>query len=498
MGISTYMPPCVKWTGNDNGGSTFRGVTADKVTVVRWVGQLDPGTHAILEGANLSDDPGTIKRSYNTILRYGNLHYQTYGREVVFVDMQASGPSESDEAMRSDALKIATEIKPFAVVSGDPAAGIPPILARELAQRGVICICTASLAVEFYNDLPPLIFSSLPTADEYGAHAAEYISKKLLGKKAQYAGDDVFPAQQMRGKTRKFGLIYIEGARGKVYSDAVQAKDAAVREFKKRGIEFAAKVGYLYDPGRNQQDVTNIIATMKRAGVTTIVPLWDPLYPILITKEATNQQYFPEWFIVGTGLSDTTSAARLYDQLQWRHAFGISPLWITWKTVAKSGGFREYHHVAPPGAQPGDEGVLVNIYRAGIQTLMRGIHMAGPNLTNETFVRGEFAFPKTGCRPAAPLVYLTRQLPTEIKDFTEVWYDYDRDGPDEREEQGQGMVMKAAGGRRYRLGQWTTAPSLAYVSNGALDVSDNPPGGGDPPHEQDGHKHPQEQHCISC
>src|SRR6185503_10464243 len=99
----------------------------------------------------------TIKRSYEMLNRYSNLHYMTYGREVVLQDMQAGGPSESEEAMRADASKIANEIKPFAVITGDPAAPIPPILGRELAQRGVVCICTTSASVAYYSELPPLI-----------------------------------------------------------------------------------------------------------------------------------------------------------------------------------------------------------------------------------------------------------------------------------------------------------------------------------------------------
>jgi hypothetical protein len=261
-------------------------------------------------------------------------------------------------------------------------------------------------------------------------------------------------------------------------------------------MHFDKESAYIYDPGRNQQDVTSMIAQMKSAGITTIVSFWDPLYPILITKEATRQQYFPEWFITGSGLSDTTSAGRLYDQQQWRHAFGISPLWVTWKSVATSSGYREYKH-GDPNNELGEPGVLVNIYRAYFQTLWRGIHMAGPNLTNETFVRGEFAYPPTGGQPRAPLVHMTRELPTEIKDWVEVWYKADEQGPDEREQPGSGMIMKTDGGKRYQIGQWSTGPTLAFNPQGAIAISDDPALGGDNfNHEKDGHKHTKR--CLSC
>jgi hypothetical protein len=486
----------VQWSGGDNGGSTFQGVTKDQIKVVRWIGQLDPATQAILQGAQLSDGRPKIKQTYEAMRRYSNNHYETYGREVVLIDMDASGPSEDDSAMKADAVKIATEIKPFAVITGDPAAGIPNVLARELAQRGVLCICTTSNSSQFYTELPPLIFSSLPTSTEYAAATAEYVAKKLWNKNAEFAGDEQLPTQGFKKQKRKFGLIYLEGARGKIDPEGKRAKDAFDREFAKYNMHFDKESVYIYDPGRNQQDVTSMIAQMKSAGITTIVSFWDPLYPILITKEATRQQYFPEWFITGSGLSDTTSAGRLYDQQQWRHAFGISPLWVTWKSVATSSGYREYKH-GDPNNELGEPGVLVNIYRAYFQTLWRGIHMAGPNLTNETFVRGELAYPPTGGAPRAPLVYFTREFPTEIKDFVEIWYKYDEQGPDEREQQGNGMIMKTAGGKRYKLGQWTTDPTLAFNPSGAIAISDDPSLGGDCfEHDKDGHKHTKR--CLSC
>jgi hypothetical protein len=463
---------------------------------VRWLGQLDPATQAILQGAQLSDGRPKIKQTYEAMRRYSNNHYETYGREVVFVDMEASGPSEDDAAMKADAVKIAQEIKPFAVVVGDPAAGIPNTLARELAQRGVLCICTSSASSQFYSELPPLIFSSLPTSTEYAAATAEYTAKKLWNKKAEYAGDEQFPGQTYKDDTRKFGLLYLEGVRGKIDPEGKRAADAFEREFAKYGMHFDEKVSYIYDPGRNQADVTNIIAKFKGAGVTTIVAFWDPLYPILITKEASRQQYFPEWFITGSGLSDTTSAGRLYDQQQWQHAFGISPLWVTWESVPTSAGYREYKH-GDTNNELGEPGVLVNIYRAYFQVLWRGIHLAGPNLTHESFVKGELSYPPTGGQPRAPLVYFTRELPTEIKDWVEVFYAYQEQGLDERGQPGSGMVMKTQGGKRYKLGQWTQDPSLAFHLEGSIAVSDDPALGGDSlEHEKDGHKHTKR--CLSC
>jgi hypothetical protein len=217
----------------------------------------------------------------------------------------------------------------------------------------------------------------------------------------------------------------------------------------------------------------------------------------LITKEATNQGYFPEWFMTGTGLSDTTTAGRLYDKQQWPHAFGISPLWVTWATVAKSAGYREYHW-ARPGDSAGSEGVLINVYRARIAEVFTGIHMAGPSLTNATLASGAFAYPKTGGTPGRPLLYRTRAFPTAVKDFSEVWFDGTATGPDERGQSGPGMVTRADGGARYLLGQWYNGPAHAFQASGGITVTDSPPGGGDWPSDSNPSAYPPSKACLSC
>jgi hypothetical protein len=486
-GISGYMPPCVAFSGS-NGGATAQGVTKDKVLIVRFISQLVPGTQAILQGAGLADDPAVVKRAYQALFKYSNQHYQTYGREVVFQDYNASGLDTNDEAMKADAQKIAKDIKAFAVWGG------PKVFGRELAHYGVPCICTVTLSSQFYEENPPYIFGSLPTSTEYAQVIAEYVGKKANGKPAKWAGNPVIANQ-----TRKFGLIYIEGQMQVVDPEGKRLRDELIKQLAKYGVTICSKCeyAYLYDPGANQNDVTAMIAGLKGAGVTTVLMFTDPLYPILITTEATRQGYLPEWFITGVGLSDTSAAGRLYDQNQWKHAFGISPLWITWTNVATSSGYREAHH-GDPTMRPGQEGVLINIYNAAVRTLFTGIQMAGPRLNADTFAQGEFNYPKTGGTPAAPLVYRTRAYPTEIKDFTEVYYDANAAGKDERGQQGHGMVMKVNNGKRYLQGQWSTSQPQVYGDTvNPIAVSDNPPGGNtDPPHEQDGHTH--QGACMSC
>lgn len=496
-GFSLAMPPCVPVFSGDNGGATARGVTGDSVTVVRYIPQADAATRAALAAAGASDTVEQEEYMYESIRHYMNHHYETYGREVKFVHLDASGPSDNDAAMRSDAIKIAEEIGAFAVMMATAA----DVLAEELAQRGVPSVKLNSMSREFYKTVPKnMIWSSLPTPEYYFEHVAEYMGKRLAGRNAVHAGDDQAPLQTFREQKRKFGMIWIEGTGTRVSPNAKKAQQHFVNELAKYGVTLAADASYTFDLPRQQQQSTNMISKMRSSGVTTLYFFGDPLYPAFLTREASRQNYYPEWMVSGLLLEDTTFFGRTYDQGQWSNMFGISPLWVFWENKATSAGYREYFHVNPDG-QPGDEGVGINTIRGDVQMIFTGIHMAGPNLTAETFGQGMLAFPPSGGVPGAPLLFYTEKEPAFIKDFTEVWWDPNGTGKDEADNEGLGILMKANGGKRYKLGEWPNSDTNVFDPEGAIYTSDNPPGGKSVyDHDADGHTHPPvaDGGCRSC
>lgn len=482
-GVSRIMPPCVGLFIGDNGGATARGVTGEAVNIVRYRPQTNPTTQAILVATGADDDPEDQDRMDAALVDYFAHHYETYGREPNIITMQASGESDNDQAMRADALTIVNEHEAFIVW------GAPNILAEELAARGVICICTTSLSDHFYAKTQGFIFSSLPSAEEYYTASAEYIGKRLAGKPAQWAGAGSV------GLPRKIGLLYREQASSGPIPFAKEGRDHFLAEIAKYGVTDVKTVGYSSDTSQSQEQATNVVAQFQDAGVTTIAMATDPLFPIFLTKEATKQGYFPEWSIMGTQLTDTTFFGRTYDQTQWQHAFGISPLWVFWVDVSTSAGYREYHH-ARPGSNRGDEGVSINVRRAPVQWIFQGIHMAGPNLTPQTFAQGMYDFPASGGQPDTPLVDFKPKYPNAIKDFTEVWWDVDGSGRDETGKDGPGALMKVDGGKRWLTGTWPTSDPKVFVDEGAVYTKDFEDA---PEHEQDGHTHDYDKKkCLSC
>ncbi|HMJ78053.1 MAG TPA: hypothetical protein VK507_18885, partial [Iamia sp.] len=139
---------------------------------------------------------------------------------------------------------------------------------------------------------------------------------------------------------------------------------------------------------------------MKDAGVTTIVFLGDPIMPIYLTQAATAENYYPEWVIAGTVLTDTTALGRQYDNTQWTHAFGVSNL-AGRKPIAEQDQWRlhEWYYGEEPEAK-----LTSGVVWPNVQILMLGIHMAGPNLTPETFQGGLFSYPPSGGGPTTPQI----------------------------------------------------------------------------------------------
>jgi hypothetical protein len=483
--FSLYSPRCVPKFSGDNGGATSMGVEGNKIIMVRYRPQEDPATRATLTAIGGADDPADVERAAAAFVRYYNLHYETYGREVQLITFDGTGESDSDEVARADAVTIATQIKPFVVVHLSSAAG--KAFSGELAARGVVCVCTTSNSREYYKETAPYVYSILPTLEEYYENIAEYWGKRLKGTPAKWAGTNV----RVSNDERKFGLIYLEGAGDVIDPDGKRGREYFEGLLSQQGMKLEKAVAYTFDIQQQQQQSTNIIGQMVAAGVNVITCVCDPLYPIFLTSEATRQGYNPEWFISGTALTDTTFFGRTYDQQQWAHAYGISPLWVFSAAKENSSGYRTYHHVAE-----GFEGNGVNVWQAPIQLTFSGIHYAGPRLSPDTWSQGLFQAPALGGRVNAPLVKFTAENPGAIKDFVEVWWDADSTGNDELTKPGKGILQKSNNGARYTLGGWPTGVPFAFGDDPAPIFVATEPETFD--HDADGHTHADDPPCRSC
>lgn len=456
---SPFAAECYASLRADNGGATSPGVTADTITIVLYQPPSDPFVDQILKVINADDTQDQIADTYRGFFDLYSKYYELYGRKIDLKVYKGTGVSFDEVSARSDAVRIADEMKPFAVIGG-------PLLAAsfsdELAARGVIQIDLASSrSQQFYADRQPYIWNTLQSPSQTSHHVVEYLQKRLQGRPAVHAGD---PA--MHDQTRRFGQIYLG-----LTQEATDIQKEFAAEAKAGGIDLVETVAYK-DPISLQASAAEQIAKMKAAGVTTVLFTGDPLAPGPLTREATAQGYFPEWIITGSAIVDSTVYGRTYDQQQWSHAFGISQLFARGLPESNfaNGLWRWYYGDFPPAKS----GSLIVYSNATV--LVTGLQGAGPILTPQSFQHGMFSAPPIGDLLTVPGVSFGSHglWPdvdyTALDEATEVWWSPDATGPDERGVEAAGMLMYADGGKRYLLGHWPTTESRAFDPNGAVSL----------------------------
>jgi hypothetical protein len=462
-----FAPICIPKFAGDNGGSTHRGITKDKITVVYFFVAEDAATDAVLTAANANDSDEQIEAGVRDWMKYYESHYQMYGRKVDVKFVHASGGATDAAAGRADAIKIADEIGAFAVWNASNNT-----MVDELVARDVMCFCTVSQPIESYLKWAPYVWTTLLASTQGYMHRAEYIGKRLANQKAQWAGDPIFQQQ-----TRKFGVIYYD-TDDKSYKAGV---DFFIQHLKDQYNVTPAVVAEYHgypDTARSQEEARPLVQKLVQAGITSVVCVCDPFGPIFFTQEATRQAYQPEWIITGSALTDTSFFARLYDPTQWRHAFGISYLTARLpEEQSESYRLLQWQFGREPSA-PASYGVI----RGPIDIFYNGVHLAGPNLKPETFRDGMFAQPAAGenSLTAVQQSYGEKGLwpwPDYIAfdDVTEVWWDPGAQGEDELGSNGTGLYRYVDMGKRYLPTQHPASPPKAFDPNNTVTIYEKVP-----------------------
>jgi hypothetical protein len=462
-----FAPECYAPFDGDNGGATAPGVTADSIKVVYYLGPDDDAIINYITAAIANDDTNDdSSATLSTMRDFYEQFYELYGRTVDLEFFVGTGIANDEVAARADAVRIAEEIQPFAVLGG-PA--LTSAFADELAAREILCVsCTPSQPAEWYVERDPYVWGITPSAAQAREHVAEFVEKQLLGRNAEFAGDAAFQSQP-----RRFGYVYIESSQ-----ESKAIADAFVADIEAAGADVAQVLPYVLDPASIQTSASQIIGQLKAAGVTTVLFSGDPVAPGPFTIEATAQEYFPEWVVAASTLVDTTAFARTYDQQQWENAFGIS--YLAARTQPDVSGYYSLYEwfsgQEPPAAD--SIGVIVPplaLFHSVLQS-------TGPNLTAETWRDALF---QGSTEPAISQPFLswgeTGLWPEPdyggIDDYTVIWWDPAATGPDEIRKEGTGMWQYVDGGARYLPGDWPTEPLGLFDPDGAVAIYDEPPPG---------------------
>ena len=444
-GNSAYSPPCLDFSG-DNGGATSRGVTKDTITVAeRDIGMPISKNSELAKTAEkkgLISSPEAQQRTRAALLDYFNTHFQLYGRKVKIVSYKGRGDSFSElsgsgqEAANADALKVGQEIKAFA----DLSAVSQPYL-DALVRQKVLAFGGLHMPISYYKARAPYAWGQLIDCTTLLGSAADLLSKRFpANQDAVRAG-----SAKLRTTPRKYGLVVPDDA---IYA---QCLNEARPKFAAAGIDFK-EIRYSLDFSSMQQEAPNIAAQLKNAGVTTVILVTDPVLPFFLSGSATQQDFWPEWFLTGTVFTDADAAGQFYDQDQWKFAYGQSFIGDV-KQGTASESYRAYKAI-----RPGDEPTATrDLDYYSMLMLFIGLQMAGPNLTPQTFEQGMFHYPGA-VGPLGHWSWSPNDF-TAVDDAREIYYDPKAISPFDNQ---PGRYVAPDGDKRYR-GVWPTKAPPAPI-----------------------------------
>jgi hypothetical protein len=439
-----YSPPCLAFTGN-SGGATSRGVTKETVRIgIRFPADpVDFGqAFQFLADHGIHETREDLERTALGLLEYFNAAFQFYGRRIEPVLWQGGGLAAQEilgggqDAANADAIKAATELNVFA----DASAFTPPY-ADALVKQHVVAIGAPYMSRKWYSERAPYAWSITPDCSIITETAGELYAKQLRGRPAQYAGGD------LQGKPRRLALIAPDVP---WYQDCI---NDGVRRIKESGGDVHVRIAYSLDPSVFTSQAASIIAKLKAEGITSVACGCDPILPVFLTAKADEQNYEPEWLVMGTALTDTDLFGQFYNQQQWRHAFGISLIGPQ-QPVRASLGYRAYKSV-----RSDEPSIAVDLLYYFLYVIAIGIQMAGPDLNPATFQQGMFNYPRvTG--PAGSWGFGPGDH-TPMDDAMAIWWNPDAESPYNAK---SGAYQ--SDGKRYRPGEWPREP-IAMHPGGA-------------------------------
>jgi hypothetical protein len=442
---SVYAPPCVQPFTGKNGGATSDGVTGDEIKIVVY--NTDPAKDPLVAGAARAAGAETnlsaVQDTWQGYVDIYNQQFERYGRKISVEFFVGTGPGSDTAAAKADAIAIA-EKKPFAVLGGPQQS--TSVFSDELAHRRVMCIgfCATAVPQKLVEANKPYILPFEKSPEQSATLAAEFVGKQVGKGKAEFAGDDA-----TKTKNRVYGIVHYDTPDGQ-YKGLFDTLKAQLKRYK---ITPKADQSFFLDLSRAQETARTVITKMKDAGVTTIIYTGDPLMPASITKEATAQNFHPEWIIGPNVLVDIALFGRTFDQTQWAHAFGVATAGRTTQDINGTYNLYRWFHGSPP---PNNTYGVIN---PSVLEFANGVMLAGPKLTPQSLRDGLFRYPPSGGDAINPQLSYGKHGVWPSTDYNGLddtgmlWWDPGAVGEDEVGQVGNGLYRYADGAKRYARGK---------------------------------------------
>jgi hypothetical protein len=446
---SAYAPPCVaKFTGY-NGGATYTGVTEKTIKIGVRV-TVDDGGPASKTSDKLQQAAGnaTLTESYDyaaKLIPWFNKNYELYGRQVELVKYNGRGNSideaqdKGQEAACADATTLATSVKAFAGVQYGFQEESGVFTDCAALQHHVFLPLTAPYFPEsHFQRWDPYAWDNSMQCERISRDLAEYIGKRLNDRKAKWAGDVT-----LKNANRRFALY--------VPNDPNYLHCVSIFEQKfhnQYGGSIVSEYHYPLDVSQFPSSAINAIVQFNAAHASTIILACDNISPTFLTQGARQQNYHPEWLIIGVAGTDTDSSAASWDQSEVKgHLFGMSEIGDFSKLMSPTGeAARAWYEASGEKTMP-NTGPMSEYYN--LVDIFSLLQAAGPVLTPANAAKGIRLYPPGGGGAAPNGTWSFAHDHTATIDEREIYWNGTH-------------YLQTYGGRRFQSGQWPSGDPPIY------------------------------------
>lgn len=450
---SVYSAPCAGPFVGDNGGATYKGVTATEIRVA-----LIMCTNVMASKNGLIDENATDgnarDRTLRAFQRYFNQNYQFYGRRLQIVSLNPKdGDTCNEQANKRMVVSADEDYNSFGII-----ADIGYTYQEAVRRKMLVEAHWTAGEPDYYRRNFPYMFSPTLDADRLVDANTEFVCKQVVGKTADYTDD---PA--INGRPRKIGLVSWAGsdwgAKAEVYQKALMKQCGAK-------YDEIVTVDTFNESAESAQMWSSVITNFKLKGITTVQLGIDYVFGGQIANAASAQGYYPEWLVCGCFAWDTNIAMHFFvSSNQWRHAFGITAREVP-RPLPETDWYRAYQSVESNGTPDATTGMVV--FPALVQ-LANGIQMAGPKLTPQTFMQGLFKVPS---RPPDPVWSIGGGYSPGDLTYPDyvgfLWWSATDLAPDDGN--GTGAYRHVFGGKKFRIGELPEEP-VPFFKDGVTGVS---------------------------
>jgi len=459
-------PPCVAHFDGENGGTTYQGVTTERITVLVYAdakifGQTEAGAD---DESNTwkgrcrdiylepPDDEETITfRAMRRFQRYFNDRYQTYNRVVGFVlcFSPETAANTTAETRLANAAEHYAAYRPFAVITSGLVDGFQDEYIAYMADKDVMVFGSSqgSRPADFFRRFEGLVWTGPPTVERMADRYIAYLCQKVIPQPVSSSGN-----AELNGQPRVLGMTHTTDFRWPSLHLIAARVVAGVRDCGgtiKETVTFPQANAQYQSVHSGEYALPNM-TKLQAAGVTTVV--WPGGFENEQTTAAAQLGYYPEWIVLGTGHHEGNNNARIQNGDVWEHAWLVTTRARQWPRDEDPcrAALRE---VDPSISNTGmiDGCDRLTYYYDDLLQLFTGIQVAGPNLTPQTVDRGFHAIPaRPSQSPFSPSCFYDPGDYTCVKDaMVETW---DADGQSTVDSQ-PGCWRPIEGGLRYS-GVW--------------------------------------------